>query len=287
MNNKTKYVLPSVELLEKANSLRNLIDSEEFKKSQSLLTWAVGTKTDGSTYITSLEKMPHLLIVGSTDYEKKVAINNIILSILYKATPDEVKFILIDPKRIEMTVYKDIPHLYNNVIVTPNEALGVLKKLIEVMEKRYEKYAQNMVRNIEDYNTKMVAEGGNKDCYIIVIIGELADLMLVSSKETENSIERIAQMARAVGIHLVIATERPTVNVITDNIKCNFPARLSFKVKSAETSDVILDCSGAENLLGNGDMLFLPVSEPKPVKLQCPSVSSKEIEQIISFITKQ
>ena len=276
-------------------SLRDIIDTEEFKNSKSLLTLAVGTKTDGSGYIANLAKMPHLLIAGSTGSGKSVGVHNIILSILYKARPDEVKFILIDPKRVEMTAYKDIPHLYNpcciaedaDVITRPNEASEALKKLVKVMESRYEKYASNMVRNIEDYNAKMISEGGDKDYYIIVIIDELADLMMVASKEIEDSIQRLAQMARAVGIHLILATQRPTVNVITGTIKANFPARQSFQTVSSVDSKVILDSTGAESLIGKGDMLFLPPSEPRPVRLQGAFVSSKEIEQVVKFIADQ
>jgi S-DNA-T family DNA segregation ATPase FtsK/SpoIIIE len=239
--------------------------------------------------------MPHLLIAGSTGSGKSVGVHNIILSILYKARPDEVKFLLIDPKRVEMTAYKDIPHLYNpccmaedaDVITRPNEASEALKRLVKVMEDRYEKYAQNMVRNIEDYNNKMAAEGQDKDYYIVVIIDELADLMMVASKEIEDSIQRLAQMARAVGIHLILATQRPTVNVITGTIKANFPARLSFQTVSSVDSKVILDTIGAESLIGKGDMLFLPPSEPRPVRLQGAFVSSKEIEQVVKFIADQ
>ena len=276
-------------------SLRDIIDTEEFKNSKSLLTLAVGTKTDGSGYISNLAKMPHLLIAGSTGSGKSVGVHNIILSILYKARPDEVKFILIDPKRVEMTAYKNIPHLYNpccmaedaDVITRPNEASDALKKLVKVMEGRYEKYANNMVRNIEDYNAKMVEQGGDKDYYIIVIIDELADLMMVASKEIEDSIQRLAQMARAVGIHLILATQRPTVNVITGTIKANFPARQSFQTVSSVDSKVILDTIGAESLIGKGDMLFLPPSEPRPVRLQGAFVSTKEIEQVVNFIAEQ
>ncbi len=276
-------------------SLRDIIDTKEFKDSKSLLTLAVGTKTDGSGYISNLAKMPHLLIAGATGSGKSVGVHNIILSVLYKARPDEVKFMLIDPKRVEMTAYKDIPHLYNpccmaddaEVITRPNEASDALKKLVKVMEDRYEKYASNSVRNIEDYNAKMVAEGGDKDYYIVVIIDELADLMMVASKEIEDSIQRLAQMARAVGIHLILATQRPTVNVITGTIKANFPARQSFQTVSAVDSKVILDSIGAESLIGKGDMLFLPPSEPRPVRLQGAFVSSKEIEQVVKFIADQ
>ena len=202
---------------------------------------------------------------------------------------------LIDPKRVEMTAYKEIPHLYNpcctaddaDVITKPDEASEALKKLVKVMEERYEKYAFNMVRNIEDYNNKMIATGGDKDYYIVVIIDELADLMMVASKEIEDSIQRLAQMARAVGIHLILATQRPSVSVITGNIKTNFPARMSFQTVSAIDSKVILDSIGAENLIGKGDMLFLDTGASRPVRLQGAFVSSKEIEQIVQFITEQ
>ena len=276
-------------------SLRDILDTEEFHNSKSLLSLAIGTKTYGSGYISNLAKMTHLLIAGSTGSGKSVGVHNIILSILYKARPDEVKFLLIDPKRVEMTAYKDIPHLYNpccmaedaDVITRPNEASEALKRLVKVMEDRYEKYAQNMVRNIEDYNNKMASEGQDKDYYIVVIIDELADLMMVASKEIEDSIQRLAQMARAVGIHLILATQRPTVNVITGTIKANFPARLSFQTVSSVDSKVILDTIGAESLIGKGDMLFLPPSEPRPVRLQGAFVSSKEIEQVVKFIADQ
>ena len=276
-------------------SLRDILDTEEFHNSKSLLSLAVGTTTDGKGYISNLAKMPHLLIAGSTGSGKSVGVHNIILSILYKARPDEVKFMLIDPKRVEMTAYKDIPHLYNpccmaedaDVITKPNEASAALKKLVSVMENRYEKYAGEAVRNIEDFNNKMAALGKEKDYYIVVIIDELADLMMVASKEIEDSIQRLAQMARAVGIHLILATQRPSINVITGTIKANFPARLSFQTTSAIDSKVILDSIGAENLIGKGDMLFLPPSEPRPVRLQGAFVSSKEIENVVKFISEQ
>lgn len=276
-------------------SLRDILDTEEFHNSKSLLSLAVGTTTDGKGYISNLAKMPHLLIAGSTGSGKSVGVHNIILSILYKARPDEVKFMLIDPKRVEMTAYKEIPHLYNpcciaedaDVITRANEASAALKKLVTVMESRYEKYAGEVVRNIEDYNAKMSSLGKEKDYYIVVIIDELADLMMVASKEIEDSIQRLAQMARAVGIHLILATQRPSINVITGTIKANFPARMSFQTTSAIDSKVILDSIGAENLIGKGDMLFLPPSEPRPVRLQGAFVSSKEIEQIVKFIADQ
>lgn len=275
--------------------LRGILESASFEKSRSLLTLALGKTTDGAGYITDLSSMPHLLIAGATGSGKSVGIHTIILSILYKARPDEVKFMLIDPKRVEMPIYRDIPHLYNpctnaanaDIITNPREAAAALKKLVAVMEERYTKFAKLMVRNIKDYNNKMTEIGGEKEFYIVVIIDELADLMLVVQKEIEDSIQRLAQMARAVGIHLILATQRPSVNVITGIIKANFPARLSFQTTSKVDSRVILDMLGAELLMGKGDMLFLPPGEARPVRLQGAFVSLKEAEKIISFINDQ
>jgi S-DNA-T family DNA segregation ATPase FtsK/SpoIIIE len=275
--------------------LRGILESSAFKNSKSLLTLALGKTTDGLGYVTNLTSMPHLLIAGATGSGKSVGIHTIILSILYKARPDEVKFMLIDPKRVEMPVYKDIPHIYNpcslasdaDIITNPREAATALKKLVTVMDERYSKFAKEMVRNIEDYNNKMSETGGEKEFYIVVIIDELADLMLVVQKEIEDSIQRLAQMARAVGIHLILATQRPSVNVITGIIKANFPARLSFQTTSRIDSRVILDLLGAECLMGKGDMLFMLPGEARPVRLQGAYVSSKEAEKIISFINNQ
>jgi len=275
--------------------LRGILESGAFENSKHLLTLALGKTTDGEGYISNLASMPHLLIAGATGSGKSVGIHTIILSILFKARPDEVKFMLIDPKRVEMPVYKDIPHLYNpctsaadaDIITNPREAASALKKLVNVMDERYNKYAREMVRNIEDYNNKMAETGGEKDFYIVVIIDELADLMLVAQKEIEDSIQRLAQMARAVGIHLILATQRPSVNVITGIIKANFPARLSFQTTSKIDSRVILDMLGAEDLMGKGDMLFLPPGEARPTRLQGAFVSLKEAEKIIGFIEEQ
>ena len=275
--------------------LRGILESVSFEKSKSLLTLALGKTTDGAGYVANLASMPHLLIAGATGSGKSVGIHTIILSILYKARPDEVKFMLIDPKRVEMPIYRDIPHLYNpcttaanaDIITNPREAAAALKKLVLVMEERYTKFANVMVRNIEDYNNKMAETGGEKEFYIVVVIDELADLMLVVQKEIEDSIQRLAQMARAVGIHLILATQRPSVNVITGIIKANFPARLSFQTTSKVDSRVILDMLGAESLMGKGDMLFLPPGEARPVRLQGAFVSLKEAEKIISFISNQ
>jgi S-DNA-T family DNA segregation ATPase FtsK/SpoIIIE len=275
--------------------LKGILESAAFENSKSLLTLALGKATDGSGYVTDLASMPHLLIAGATGSGKSVSIHSIILSILYKARPDEVKFMLIDPKRVEMPIYRDIPHIYNpctcaanaDIITGSREAAAALKKLVNVMDERYTKFAKEMVRNIEDYNSKMVETGGEREFYIVVIIDELADLMIMVQKEIEDSIQRLAQMARAVGIHLILATQRPSVNVITGIIKANFPARLSFQTTSKIDSRVILDMLGAECLMGKGDMLFLPPGEARPARLQGAYVSLKEAEKVISFINGQ
>ncbi|GAB1402602.1 DNA translocase FtsK [Elusimicrobiota bacterium] len=276
--------------------LKSILETEEFISSKSLLTLALGTTTEGKGYITDLAKMPHLLVAGATGAGKSVGIHSIILSILYKARPDEVKFMLIDPKRVEMTVYQDIPHLYDpccmaedaKVITQPKNAASALKRLVAIMEARYEKYAKHVVRNIDDYNKKMAETGEDeKDYFIVVIIDELADLMLVASKEIEDSIQRLAQMARAVGIHLILATQRPSTNVITGVIKANFPARIAFQTTSNIDSRVILDTIGAEDLIGKGDMLFLTPAESRPVRLQGAFVSTKEASAVVRFISEQ
>jgi len=275
--------------------LRSILETAVFENSKSMLSLALGKMTDGEAYVTDLTSMPHLLIAGATGSGKSVGIHTIILSILYKARPDEVKFTIIDPKRVEMPVYGDLPHLYNpstsaadaGIITNSREAAVSLKKIVTLMEDRYKKFANASVRNIGEYNAKMAETGGEKEFYLVVIIDELADLMLVAKKEVEDSIQRLAQMARAVGIHLILATQRPSINVITGIIKANFPARLSFQTTSQIDSRVILDMIGAENLLGKGDMLFLPSGEARPTRLQGAFVSLKEIEKVVGFINDQ
>lgn len=275
--------------------LRGIFQSADYQNSRSLLTLAMGKTTDGMPYVTDLAPMPHLLIAGATGSGKSVGIHSIILSILYKARPDEVKFLLIDPKRLEMPTYRGLPHLYDpcvtadkaDIITQPRDAAASLKKLVRVMELRYEKFARETVRNIEGYNEKMRETGGRKEFYIVVIIDELADLMLIASKDVEDSIQRLAQMARAVGIHLILATQRPSVDVITGVIKANFPARIAFQTTSKVDSRVIMDAIGAESLLGKGDMLFVPPGESRPTRLQGAFVSAKEAEQVVSFIRSQ
>jgi S-DNA-T family DNA segregation ATPase FtsK/SpoIIIE len=275
--------------------LRGILASHDFQNTPSLLSLALGKTTDGCPYVTDLMPMPHLLIAGATGSGKSVCIHSLILSILYRARPDEVKFLLIDPKRLEMPIYRGLPHIYDprvsaekaDIITQPKEAAESLKKLVRVMEKRYERFAQETVRNIAAYNEKMAQTGGQKEFYIVVIIDELADLMLIATKEVEDSIQRLAQMARAVGIHLVLATQRPSVDVITGVIKANFPARIAFQTTSKVDSRVILDAIGADALLGKGDMLFVPPGESRPTRLQGAFVSAKEAEQVVKFIQQQ
>ncbi|MFH1368778.1 MAG: DNA translocase FtsK 4TM domain-containing protein [Elusimicrobiota bacterium] len=275
--------------------LKGIITSPGYVGASSLLTLAMGRTTDGEAYVTNLTPMPHLLVAGATGSGKSVCIHSVILSLLYKAKPDEVKLLLIDPKRLELPLYRGLPHLYDprvpcdqvDIITQPKEAAESLKKLVKVMEKRYEKFANETVRNIEGYNEKMAETGGQKEFYIVVIIDELADLILLSTKDVENSIQRLAQMARAVGIHLILATQRPSVDVITGVIKANFSARIAFQTTSKVDSRVILDVIGAEDLLGRGDMLFLPPGESRPARLQGAFVSVKETEKVIKFITSQ
>ena len=275
--------------------LRGILSSEDFQSSRSLLTLALGKTTDGAPYVSDLSSMPHLLIAGATGSGKSVGIHSLILSILYKARPDEVKFIIIDPKRVEMPLYRKLPHLYDprvpaekaDIITNPKDANQSLKKLVQVMESRYEKYAKETVRNIEGYNEKMAENGLPKDFYILVIIDELADLMVSALKEIEDNIQRLAQMARAVGIHLVLATQRPSVNVITGVIKANFSARIAFQTTSKVDSRVIIDTIGADSLLGRGDMLFMPPGESRLIRLQGAFVSVKDAEKVVEFIAAQ
>lgn len=275
--------------------IKDIITSKKFTESKSLLNFAIGKTTAGEPFCDDLAPMPHLLIAGSTGSGKSVCINSIIMSLLFRAKPDELKFLLIDPKRLELPIYENIPHLYVpgkkpenvSVITDAKEAANALKLLVKVMEHRYKAFAKKAVRNIDGYNELMAKEGGKKEYYIVVIIDELADLMLIASNDVEESIMRLAQMARAVGIHLVLATQRPSVNVITGVIKANLPARIAFQVLSKTDSRVILDVNGAEDLLGRGDMLYLPTGLSKPLRLQGNYVSLKEIERVVTFIKKQ
>ncbi len=279
-------------------SLRDIIDSREFRESESKLTIALGKVIDGRRKVADLAKMPHLLIAGATGAGKSVGVNSLIVSILYKAKPDEVKFIMVDPKRLELGLYADIPHLATPIITDPKRAAISLRWAVSEMERRYKELAGWGVRNIDGFNKevkrrnnlKAFDEDGNphrKLPFIVIIIDELADLMMVSGKEVETSITRLAQMARAVGIHLVLATQRPSVDVITGLIKANFPSRISFRVSSKIDSRTIIDGNGAERLLGKGDMLWLPPGTSHLVRVHGAYVDEKEIHKIVNHIKSQ
>jgi S-DNA-T family DNA segregation ATPase FtsK/SpoIIIE len=278
--------------------LREVIESRAFRESGSKLTIALGKTIDGLNYVADLAKMPHLLIAGTTGAGKSVGVNALIVSILYRARPDEVKFILIDPKRLELGLYEDIPHLATPIITDPKLAARSLKWAVSEMEKRYKDLAGWGVRNIDGYNTEIMRRNLIKEYddkgepwkplpYIVIIIDELADLMMTSGREVEESITRLAQMARAVGIHLVLATQRPSVDVITGLIKANFPSRISFRVSSKVDSRTIIDTNGAEHLLGRGDMLFLPPGTSRLIRVHGAYIDEVEIGRIVSHIKSQ
>jgi S-DNA-T family DNA segregation ATPase FtsK/SpoIIIE len=280
-----------------AIALRELLQSEAFERSSSKLTLALGKTIHGEPYVTDLATMPHLLIAGSTGTGKSVGLNAMLTSILYRATPDDVRLIMIDPKRLELGMYEEIPHLLTPVVVDPKKAANALRWAVREMEERYKTLAAEGVRNIEQYNRNVklvLEETGNKDPeapkplpFIVVVIDELADLMMVASNEVEESIARLAQMARAVGIHLILATQRPSVDVITGLIKANLPSRISFRVSSKIDSRTILDGNGAEQLLGKGDMLFLPPASSRCIRLHGPYISEQESARLASFLRKQ
>ena len=278
--------------------LREVIESRAFQESGSKLTIALGKTIDGLNYVADLAKMPHLLIAGTTGSGKSVGVNSLIVSILYRARPDEVKFILIDPKRLELGLYEDIPHLATPIIVDPKLASRSLKWAVAEMERRYRDLAGWGVRNIDGYNTEIMRRNLIKEYddkgepwkplpYIVIIIDELADLMMTSGREVEESITRLAQMARAVGIHLVLATQRPSVDVITGLIKANFPSRISFRVSSKIDSRTIIDTNGAEQLLGRGDMLFLPPGTSRLIRVHGAYIDETEIGKIVTHIKSQ
>ncbi|HLO00197.1 MAG TPA: DNA translocase FtsK [Pyrinomonadaceae bacterium] len=278
--------------------LREVIESRAFRESASKLTIALGKTIDGLNYVADLAKMPHLLIAGTTGAGKSVGVNSLIVSILYRARPDEVKFILIDPKRLELGLYEDIPHLATPIITDPKLASRSLKWAVGEMEKRYRDLAGWGVRNIDGYNTEIMrrnlvmeyderGEPHKPLPYIVIIIDELADLMMTSGREVEESITRLAQMARAVGIHLVLATQRPSVDVITGLIKANFPSRISFRVSSKVDSRTIIDTNGAEHLLGRGDMLFLPPGTSRLIRVHGAYVDETEIGKIVNHAKAQ
>ena len=265
--------------------LRDIIDSDEFKNHKSKLAFALGKDVAGNEVVTDIAKMPHVLIAGATGSGKSVCINTLIASIIYKAKPSEVKLVMVDPKVVELSVYNGIPHLLIPVVTDPKKAAGALAWAVQEMVNRYSLFASKNVRDIKGYNEALDEEGeGQKLPQIVIIIDELSDLMMVSPKDVEDSICRLAQMARAAGMHLVIATQRPSVDVITGIIKANVPSRISFAVSSQVDSRTILDMAGAEKLLGKGDMLFYPAGAPKPVRIQGAFVSDKEVEKIVDFI---
>jgi DNA segregation ATPase FtsK/SpoIIIE, S-DNA-T family len=265
--------------------LREVIESKEFADSKESLCFSLGKDIGGNCIVSDLTKMPHLLIAGATGSGKSVCINTMIISFLYKYSPDEVKLLMIDPKVVELSVYNGIPHLLIPVVTDPKKAAGALNWAVQEMNRRYKLFADNGVRNIEGYN-KIAKKGDveGKLPFVVIIIDELADLMMVCPNEIEDYIGRLAQMARAAGMHLVIATQRPSVDVITGVIKANIPSRISFAVSSQIDSRTILDTSGAEKLLGKGDMLFYPVGESKPVRIQGAFISEKEVENVVKFI---
>lgn len=278
--------------------LREIIDHRKFHGEKSLLTIALGKTIDGGTYVADLAKMPHLLIAGATGAGKSVGVNSLVMSILFKAKPDEVKFIMVDPKRLELGLYADIPHLATPIITDPKRAAISLKWAVTEMERRYKDLAGWGVRNIDGYNAEVKKRNDAEQWdetgephrplpFIVIIIDELADLMMVSGKEVEESITRLAQMARAVGIHLVLATQRPSVDVITGLIKANFPARISYRVSSKVDSRTIIDGNGAEALLGKGDMLFLPPASSQVVRIHGCYVDEKEIGRVVDEIKRQ
>lgn len=275
-------------------SFRELVESEEFKKHPSKISFGVGKDIGGKVTVADIAQMPHLLIAGATGSGKSVCINTIIMSILYKANPKEVKLIMIDPKVVELSVYNGIPHLMIPVVTDPKKAAGALHWAVDEMTDRYQKFANASVRDLKGYNAKIESlptiEGDPKPeklPQIVIIVDELADLMMVSPGEVEESICRLAQLARACGIHLIIATQRPSVNVITGLIKANMPSRIAFAVTSGVDSRTILDMNGAEKLLGKGDMLFSPQGIPKPVRVQGAFVSDEEVSAVVGFIKEQ
>jgi len=274
--------------------LRDLLQSEAFSSCKSKLAFAAGKDIAGKPVITDIAKMPHLLIAGATGSGKSVCINTIIISLLYKASPDDVKLIMIDPKVVELSVYNGIPHLFIPVVTDPKKAAGALNWAVAEMTDRYNKFAQYNVRDLKGYNAKVESisniEDENKPKklpQIVIIVDELADLMMVAPGEVEDSICRLAQLARAAGIHLIIATQRPSVNVITGLIKANMPSRIAFSVSSGVDSRTILDMNGAEKLLGKGDMLFYPQGYQKPARVQGAFVSDQEVGAVVDFLSKQ
>ena len=270
-------------------SLREILESDSFRSSKSKLAFAVGRDIAGNAVVGDIARLPHMIIAGATGSGKSVCTNSIIMSILYHATPEEVNLILIDPKIVEFTVYEGIPHLLIPVVTDPKKAAGALNWAVQEMQRRYNLFAENSVRDLGDYNAAAAQPGSGLEPMpqIVVIIDELADLMMTTYKEVEDSICRLAQKARAAGMHLIIATQRPTTDIITGLIKANIPSRIALSVMSQVDSRTILDTGGAEKLLGHGDMLYLPNGKIKPVRVQGCFTSTKEIEKVVDFIKSQ
>ncbi|WP_433943281.1 DNA translocase FtsK [Paenibacillus sp. SN-8-1] len=268
-------------------TMREVMETPTFQDAESKLSIAFGRDISGQTIVGNLAKMPHLLVAGATGSGKSVCINGIITSILYKAKPDEVKFLMVDPKMVELNMYNGIPHLLAPVVTDPRRASLALKKIVVEMEKRYEMFSKSGARNVEGYNNMMKDNPAAVLPYIVVIVDELADLMMVAANDVEDAIARLAQMARAAGIHLIIATQRPSVDVITGVIKANIPSRIAFGVSSQVDSRTILDMAGAEKLLGRGDMLFMPMGASKPVRVQGAFMSDQEVESIVDYVRGQ
>ncbi|GMA59084.1 hypothetical protein GCM10025858_35870 [Alicyclobacillus sacchari] len=268
-------------------SLREVLQSPEFQKSSAKLALALGRDITGAPIVGDLQKMPHLLVAGATGSGKSVCINGMIASLLMRAKPHEVKLLMIDPKMVELSGYNGIPHLLAPVVIDPRKAAFALKKVVQEMENRYQLMAERGARDIERYNQLLREEGLEPLPYIVVIVDELADLMMVAPGDVEDAICRIAQMARAAGIHLIVATQRPSVDVITGLIKANIPSRIAFAVSSMADSRTILDGGGAEKLLGRGDMLYLPVGAAKATRVQGAFVSELEIERLVEYVKNQ
>jgi S-DNA-T family DNA segregation ATPase FtsK/SpoIIIE len=264
-------------------ALRDILESEMFQRNRPPLRFALGRDVAGHPTVADLTSMPHLLIAGTTGSGKSVCVNSILTSFLLHNTPDDLRLILVDPKRVELTGYNGIPHLLAPVVVEMERVIGALQWMAREMDKRYHEFARIGARNIADYNARMVSQGGKKFPFLVVVIDELADLMMIAPDETERTITRLAQLARATGIHLILATQRPSVDVVTGLIKANFPARIAFAVASNTDSRVILDQPGAERLLGRGDMLYQAPDAPAPARLQGVFVSDHETQQLVEF----
>ena len=266
--------------------LRDIIDSPRFASSKSKLSFAIGKDIAGQAVVGNIAKLPHLLIAGTTGSGKSVCMNSLIISLLYKSDPDEVKLIMIDPKMVELGVYNGIPHLYIPVVTDPKKAAGALQWAVTEMLKRYRLFSELGVRSLEAYNEHLAENGQPKMPSIVIVIDELADLMLVASKDVEESICRVAQMGRAAGMHLVIATQRPSADVITGLMKANIPSRIAFAVSSALESRIILDNAGAEKLIGMGDMLYMPAGQ-RPIRVHGSFVKDSEVEKVVEFLKAQ